>query len=76
MKNFFDCVRSRELPICDVEIGHRSATMCHLGAIALRTGEKLAWDAGQEKFTGAHAEQANGYLVREMRRPYDYSFVS
>jgi hypothetical protein len=36
MGNFFDCVRSRKDPICDVETGHRSATVCHLGAIALR----------------------------------------
>jgi hypothetical protein len=75
MGNFFDCVRSRELPICDVETGHRSATMCHLGAIALRTGQSLTWDSTEEKFVGEHAAQANGYLVREMRKPYDYSFV-
>ena len=36
MKNFFDCIRSRELPICDAEIGHRSATVCHLGVIAIQ----------------------------------------
>ena len=74
MGNFFDCVRSRELPICDVETGHRSATMCHLGAIALRTGQSLTWDSAEEKFVGEHAAEANGYLVREMRKPYDYSF--
>jgi predicted dehydrogenase len=76
MGNFFDCVRSREHPICDVETGHRSATMCHLGAIALRTGRNLTWDSAEEKFVGEHASEANGYLVREMRKPYDYSFVS
>jgi predicted dehydrogenase len=76
MGNFFDCVRSRELPICDVETGHRSATMCHLGAIALRTGNKLTWDSTAEKFTGFHAKKANRYIAREMRKPYDYSFVS
>jgi len=76
MGNFFDCVRSRQLPICDVETGHRSATVCHLGAIALRTGKALTWDPTQEKFTGEHAPEANSYLVREMRKPYDYSFVS
>lgn len=75
MQNFFDCVRSRELPICDVETGHRSATMCHLGAIALRTGRKLTWDADAEKFVGENADVANPYLKREMRAPYDYSFV-
>jgi len=74
MANFFDCVRSRQAPICDVETGHRSATMCHLGVIALRTGRKLAWDSDQEKFTGDHAREANRYLKRKMRKPYDYSF--
>ena len=76
MENFFDCVRSRALPVCDVETGHRSATMCHLGAISLRTGHTLTWNPEQEKFTGEHAETANGYVSREMRKPYDYSFVN
>ena len=76
MENFFDCVRSRKAPICDVETGHRSASMCHLGAISLRTGHKLAWDGTKEQFTGEFAREANPYLRREMRAPYDYSFVS
>jgi predicted dehydrogenase len=75
MGNFFDCVRSRKLPICDVETGHRSATMCHLATISLRTGKKLEWDPAAEKFVGWHASLANGYVSREMRKPYDYSFV-
>jgi predicted dehydrogenase len=75
MGNFFDCVRSRALPICDVETGHRSATMCHLGAISLRTGHRLNWNPAEEKFTGEHAAEANRYLQREMRKPYDYSFI-
>ena len=76
MANFFDCVRSRALPICDVETGHRSATMCHLGAIALRTGHKLEWDSNAEKFIGSGAQEANRYVAREMRKPYDYSFIA
>jgi predicted dehydrogenase len=76
MGNFFECVRSRKLPICDVETGHRSATMCHLGAISMRTGKKLKWDATTERFVGWHAHKANAYITREMRKPYDYSFVS
>ena len=74
MGNFFDCVRSRKLPICDVETGHRSATMCHLGAIALRTGDKLVWDYEVERFVGDHSHKANRYLSREMRKPYTYEF--
>jgi predicted dehydrogenase len=76
MGNFFDCIRSRKAPICDVETGHRSATMCHLAAISLRTGMKLEWDSAAEKFVGWHSHLANGYVSREMRKPYDYSFVS
>ncbi len=75
MQNFFDCVRSRKAPICDVETGHLSANMCHLGAISLRTGKSLTWNPKSEKFTGEHAREANRYLSREMRKPYDYSFV-
>jgi predicted dehydrogenase len=74
MKNFFDCVQSRQAPICDAETGHRSATMCHLGAISLRTGHRLTWDYDRERFTGEHAAEANGYLAREMRAPFDYRF--
>ncbi len=75
MENFFDCVRSRKAPICDVATGHRSATMCHLGAISMRTGHALTWDATQEQFVGEFAREANAYVARELRAPYDYSFV-
>jgi hypothetical protein len=64
-----------ERPICAVEIGHRSACISHLGAIALRTGKKLQWDAQAEKFVGEHAEEGNRHVDREMRKPYDYSFI-
>ncbi len=75
MANFFECVRSRKQPIADVENGHRSATICHLGVIGLRTGLKLQWDPKAEKFTGECAKEANRYLAREMRKPYDYSYI-
>jgi predicted dehydrogenase len=74
--NFFECIRSRKDPICDVEIGHRSATVCHLGAISLRTDKALEWDPEKEVFTGEHAAEANSHVAREMRKPYDYDFVS
>jgi predicted dehydrogenase len=74
--NFFECMRTRKDPICDVEIGHRSASVCHLGTISLRTGKSLQWDPEKEIFTGEHAQEANRYLSREMRTPYDYDFVS
>jgi predicted dehydrogenase len=57
-QNWLECVRSRKLPICDVEIGHRSATVCHLGNIAVRTGRKIAWDPAKEQITGDAEAQA------------------
>ena len=50
--NWLDCIKSRKLPICDVEIGHRSATVCHLGNIAIRTGRKITWDPVKEQIVG------------------------
>ncbi len=73
MKNFFDCVRSRQQPICEAEVGHRSVTVCHLGVIALRTGEKLKWDPKKEQFVGNR--QHNNWLAREMRAPWSYDKV-
>jgi predicted dehydrogenase len=75
MGNFFDCVRSRKLPVAEVEIGHRSASVCHMGVIAMRLGRKLQWDPKREKFTGDGAHEANRWLAREMRKPYDYSIT-
>jgi predicted dehydrogenase len=75
MANFFDCVKSRKLPICDAAVGHRAASVCHLGNIALRTGFNLKWNPGQEQFDGDHATEANTWLVRDMRKPYDYDFA-
>ena len=73
MGNFFDCVRSRERPVADVEVGHRSVSVCHLGAIAVRLGRKLKWDPKQEQFVGD--EEANAMVAREMRKPWGYDAV-
>jgi hypothetical protein len=67
MGNFFDCMSSRKRPICDVEIGHRSVTVCHLGVIALRSGLKLKWNPKEER---CEDEEANKWLSREMRAPW------
>ena len=70
MGNFIDGVRTRKRPICDVAIGHRSATVCHLGSIALRLGIPLQWDPAAEKFVGPRAEEGNKMTSREMRSPW------
>lgn len=66
--NWFDCIRSREKPICDVEIGHRSATVCHLGNIAVRVGRKLTWDPAREEIIGD--TEAASMLQRPYREPW------
>ncbi len=75
MGNFFDCVRSRKQPIADVETGHRAVSVCHLGVMALRLGRKLEWNPAREKFTGEGAKDADKWLAREMRKPFNYHFV-
>jgi hypothetical protein len=67
-RNFLDCVKSRQAPICDVEIGHRSATICHLGNIACRLQRKLVWDPVGEKFVGD--EEASREISRAYRSPW------
>ena len=71
--NFIECVKSRKAPICPAEVGHRSASLCHLGVIAIRLGRKLNWDPAKEQFIGD--AEANTYISRPMRKPYDYSMV-
>lgn len=63
--NFIDCVRSRRPPAADVEIGHRSTIVSHLGNIAYRTGRKLRWDADREEITGD--AEASALLGRQAR---------
>jgi predicted dehydrogenase len=75
MTNFINCMTSRKDPIANVEGAHRSASIGHLIIIALRTGRKLQWDPAKEIFTGEGAAEANTYIAREMRKPYDYSFA-
>ena len=70
MANFLDGIRTRKRPICDVEVGHRSATACHLGTISLRLGIPLTWDPVAEMFTGPGAEQGNAMMSREYRSPW------
>ncbi|MBI1176645.1 gfo/Idh/MocA family oxidoreductase [bacterium] len=76
MGNFMECVQSRQDPVAKVEDGHLSAVIGHLIIIGMFQGRKLQWDAANEVFTGDGAAEANKLLAREMRKPYDYSYVS
>jgi len=63
-QNWLDCIKSRKLPICDVAIGHRSATVCHLGNISIRTQKKIKWDPTREEIVG------DAELAKWVHKPY------
>jgi predicted dehydrogenase len=68
IRNFLDCIKSRQTPFCPLEEGHRSASLAHLATIALTTKERLQWDGSKEKFL--NSEKANQMLGYEYRKPY------
>lgn len=69
MQNFFDCMRSREKPNADVEIGHRSITVCHLANIVRELGRRLHWDPKAESFR--NDDEANALVTRARREEYE-----
>jgi predicted dehydrogenase len=66
--DWLDAVRKRSKPICDIETGCRSVTVCHLGNIAYKLGRPLKWDPNHEVFVGD--DDANRLLSRPMRAPW------
>ena len=69
IQNWLDCIKTREKPNADVEIGHRSISVCHLANIAREVGRKLRWDPETETFPGD--DEANCYLDRPKRKGYE-----
>ncbi len=69
MQNWLDCIKTRQRPVADVEIGHRSITVCHLVNIARQAGRKLQWDPEKELFVGD--DEANKYVTRPRRKGYE-----
>ncbi|KAA5545946.1 Gfo/Idh/MocA family oxidoreductase [Roseiconus nitratireducens] len=67
-RNFLDCVKSRDLPHADVEIGHRSTTMSLIANISHAVGRRLEWDAESESFRDD--AEANSLLQYEYRQPW------
>jgi predicted dehydrogenase len=66
--DWLDAIRKRTKPICDIETGCRSVTVCHLGNIAYRLGRPLKWDPQREVFV--NDSNANRLLSRAMRSPW------
>ena len=69
-RNFLDCVKTRKEPYFPAETGHRCATLCHLGNIAMQTGRKLNWDATKERCLDDPEANASPLMHRPMRGPW------
>jgi predicted dehydrogenase len=69
VRNFLECIRSREKPVADVEDAHRVAAACHLANLSLRTGKKLRYDPEREEIIGD--AEAAAMLTRPYRAPWD-----
>lgn len=67
-KNWLEAIRGNKKTLCPAEVGHRSASICHLGNIGYRVGKPLEWDPVKETFT--NNQEANKFLFREYRAPW------
>ena len=69
-RNFLDSVKSRQDPIEPVDVGHRTASLCHLGNIAMILKRKIKWDPAKEEIVGDN--EAARMLSRPLRQPWRY----
>lgn len=67
-RNFMDCIKSRQTPNADVEVGRLSTTICHLGNICTHLNRDIKFDPKTETF--GHDKEANAYLAIKHREPY------
>jgi predicted dehydrogenase len=68
VRDWLDCLKTRKRPVCDVEVGARSANVCHLANLAYWNRRRLRWDPQAWKISGD--EGAAAWLDRERRDPY------
>ncbi len=69
MRNFFDCLKTRQTPISDVFTHHRAVTTCHLANIGIRLGRKITWDPKTQQIVGD--SEAGAMLKREPRKGFE-----
>lgn len=67
-RNFLDCVKSRQQPVENLDVGHHVTAVAALGNIALRAKSRIEWDAAAGRVAGNDA--ANALLRREYRAPW------
>jgi predicted dehydrogenase len=68
-RDWLDSMRSRKRPLCEVEDGHRVATVCNLANMSLRLGRAIRWDPDKQQVVGD--KEAAAMCVRPYRAPWD-----
>ncbi len=71
--DWLECIRTRELPVADVEIGHRSVSVCHLANITRELGRRLRWNPDSERFVDD--AEADALISRPVRAGYELPLV-
>lgn len=74
VRNFLDCMKSRQAPVLNLELGHHVSTVAHLGNIAFRSGRKIEWDAKNEKI--ANDKEADKLVGVKYRKPWKLPYSS
>ncbi|MCZ7637828.1 MAG: Gfo/Idh/MocA family oxidoreductase [Verrucomicrobia bacterium] len=73
VRNFLDCMKSRQAPVENLDVGHHVSTVAHLGNIALRTGRRIVWDPAGESVVGD--AEANGLVTVPYRAPWKLPYL-
>jgi predicted dehydrogenase len=73
VRNFLDCMKTREQPVENLEVGHHATAVAHLGNIAYRTGRKIVWDGVNEKVVGD--AEADRQVGAEYRTPWSLPYT-
>jgi predicted dehydrogenase len=69
-RDWVSCIKSRNKPFCDLELGHRTATICNLGNMSLRLGGRtIHWDPEKEVVVGD--KEAAAMCTKQYRAPWD-----
>ncbi len=73
VRNFLDCIKSRQQPIENLGVGHHVSTVAHLGNIALRTGHKVNWDTQAERVIDD--PKADALVSVPYRKPWQLPYL-
>ncbi len=73
VRNFLDCMKSRQQPVLNLEVGHHVSSVAHLGNIALRTGRKINWNSAEERVMDDPA--ADRMIGTDYRGPWKLPYL-